>query len=95
MTTALAMSGAIERMKRNALEVFPDSDRYKCRHTIRSQTTNQKYMVSFDAAKGAGYWVCSCFGYRRAGHCKHLTASGLVQRADNCIDHETKQALGL
>jgi hypothetical protein len=60
----------------NALEVLPDNDRYKCRFSIRSSSTNAVYRVSFDAAAGAGYWTCSCRGNIAHGQCKHLTAMG-------------------
>ena len=64
----------------NAVETFPDTDRYKVRFTIRSESSSRLYMVSFDAAPGAGYWTCSCPGNLRYGHCKHLTAMGLKGR---------------
>jgi len=64
----------------SAIEVLPDSDRYKCRFTVRSESSNKLYMVSYDSAAGAGYWTCSCFGNRRFGQCKHLTAAGLKGR---------------
>ena len=60
----------------NALAVLPDTDRYKCRFEIRSASSNRVYRVSFDAAEGAGYWVCSCRGNVSHGQCKHLTAMG-------------------
>lgn len=63
-----------------ALELFPDSARYKARFTIKSESSNTKYMVSFDAAPGAMYWTCSCPGNLRWGQCKHLTAMGLKGR---------------
>ena len=63
-----------------ALEIFDDTDRYKCRFTIRSESSNSIYMVSFDAAPGAGWWTCSCRGNISKGQCKHLTAMGLKGR---------------
>ena len=68
-----------ESVRRAALEILPDTDRYKCRFKIASQTSDQIYLISFDSANGAGYWTCSCFGCRR-GQCKHLTAMGLKGR---------------
>lgn len=63
---------------RNAVEVFPDTDRYKVRFTVRSESSNNKYMISYDAA--AGWWTCSCRGNIRHGSCKHLEAAGLKGR---------------
>ena len=63
-----------------ALEVLPDSERYKCRFKIASESSDSIYLVSFDAAPGAGYWVCSCRGCVAHGQCKHLTAMGLKGR---------------
>lgn len=74
MTTTLA------RIQANAVEVLPDSDRYKVRFKVRSASSNQLYMVSFDNAPGAQYWTCSCRGNIRHGQCKHLTAAGLRGR---------------
>ena len=76
MTTALLPPSAA----RVALAVHPDTDRYKCRFDIPSGSDDSIYRVSFDAAPGAGYFVCSCFGYRRTGGCKHLSAMGLPGR---------------
>jgi len=64
----------------NAVETLPDTDRYKCRYTVKSGSSNKLYMISYDNAPGAGYWTCSCFGNRRYGQCKHLTAAGLRGR---------------
>ncbi len=65
---------------RTAVESFPDTERYKMRFNIRSESSNALYRVSFDAADGAGYWTCSCPGNIRHGQCKHLTAMGLQGR---------------
>jgi hypothetical protein len=63
-----------------ALERLPDTDRYKCRFKVRSQSSNQLYLISFDAAPGALCWKCSCPGCVAHGQCKHLTACGLKGR---------------
>ena len=63
-----------------AVEHLPDSDRYKVRFKVRSETSNQLYMISYDSAPGAQYWVCNCRGNMRHGQCKHLTACGLKGR---------------
>jgi len=67
-------------LRSKGVELLPDSDRYKCRFTVRSESSNRLYMVSFDMAPGAGYWKCSCPGCLRTGQCKHLTAMGLKGR---------------
>jgi len=61
-----------------AVEVLPDSDRYKYRFKVRSASSNRLYLVSYDNA--AHYWTCSCRGNIRHGQCKHLTAAGLKGR---------------
>jgi hypothetical protein len=74
------MTAIVKSAKRQALRVLPDTERHKCRFDIPSETSDSIYRISFDSAPGAGYWVCSCFGYRRGGQCKHLTAMGLFGR---------------
>ena len=61
-------------------ETFPDTPRYKHRFTINSESSNSKYMVSYDT--GPGYWTCSCRGNIRHGACKHLKSLGLLTRQD-------------
>ena len=73
-------STTIANITRNAVEVLPDSDRYKVRFKVRSASSNRLYMVSYDNAPGAQYWTCSCRGNIRHGQCKHLTAAGLRGR---------------
>ena len=69
-TTTLAVS--------NGVEVLPDSDRYKCRFKVKSESSNNLYLISYDS--GAGWWTCSCRGNIRHGSCKHLEAAGLKGR---------------
>lgn len=72
------MANTLAVIKRNAEQILPDSGRYKMRFTIRSQSSDQLYMVSFDTA--GPYWVCSCRGCISHGHCKHLESMGLKGR---------------
>ena len=72
---------ALVRIRANAVEVLPDSDRYKVRFKVRSASSNSLYLISYDNAPGAQYWTCSCMGNIRYGQCKHLTACGLKGRA--------------
>lgn len=76
-----------------AVEILPDSDRYKCRFKVRSESSDKNYLIAFDSAPGAGYWKCSCFGNIRHGDCKHLRAAGLRGRAYG-RDLATLRALG-
>jgi hypothetical protein len=61
----------------SAVEVLPDSGRYKCRFKVKSASSNRLYLISYDTA---GYWTCSCPGNIRHGSCKHLEAAGLSGR---------------
>ena len=88
------MTTAIIKAPSHAIEVLPDSDRYKCRFKVCSESSDRLYLISFDAADGAGYWVCSCPGCITRGQCKHLTAAGLKGRAFG-QDRETLRKLGL
>lgn len=64
------------------VETFSDTPRYKHRFTVNSESSDAKYMLSYDSADGAGYWTCSCRGNIRHGRCKHLTSLGLLTRYD-------------
>ena len=74
------MANILANIKSQAVELLPDSDRYKVRFKVRSGSSNRLYLVSFDNAPGAQYWPCSCRGNIRWGQCKHLTAAGLKGR---------------
>lgn len=68
------------RLPPGAMDRMPDTYRYKCRFTVRSESSGQLYLISFDAAPGACYWKCNCLGCIRHGQCKHLDACGLKGR---------------
>lgn len=74
-------SNLLAKIKATAVEVLPDSDRYKVRFKVRSSSSNQLYMISYDNAPGAQHWTCSCRGNIRHGHCHHLDSMGLNGRA--------------
>lgn len=74
------MSNELARVINQSPEVLPDTDRYKCRFKVRSESSNSLYLISYDAAPNAGYWTCSCRGNIAHGQCKHLTAIGLKGR---------------
>jgi hypothetical protein len=86
--------GAIIKAPSHALRTLPDTDRHKVRFDIRSESSDSVYRIAFDAAKGAGYWVCSCRGCISHGQCKHLTACGLRGRNFG-KQLDTLKALGL
>jgi len=65
----------------NAVEFLPDSGYYRCRFTVKSESSDQIYTVSFNSSPNTGHWVCSCRGCVTHGHCKHLTAAGLAGRS--------------
>lgn len=96
MSTAIAPSSALALRKRlqSSNNPLPDTDRHKVRFDVRSESSDQIYRISFDAAKGAGYWVCSCRGCIAHGSCKHLEAAGLQGRKYG-KDLTTLRALGL
>ena len=71
---------SLELIPKTAIETFPDTDRYKARFNIKSESSNKIYRISYDAAPNAGYWTCSCMGNIRYGQCKHLSACGLKGR---------------
>lgn len=72
----------------------PDDVRYKCKYFVKSQSSNRLYKISFDAAPGAGYWVCSCPSGCVRGDCKHMKAAGLRGRKYG-KDLTTLKAFGL
>lgn len=81
-------------LQKQAIEILPDTDRYKCRFKVRSSSSNRLYMISYDAAPGAQWWTCSCRGNIAHGQCQHLTALGLRGRkyGHSELDYEPKKA---
>ena len=69
---------ALARIQRGAVEVYPDSERYRGGFGVRSGSSNAIHKISFDLAKRC--WVCSCRGCITHGQCKHLDAAGLKGR---------------
>jgi hypothetical protein len=78
-----------------AVEVLPDSDRYKCRFKVKSESSNSLYLISYDNA--AGWWTCSCRGNISHGQCKHLTAAGLKGRkfGQSKLEFTSKKTMNL
>jgi hypothetical protein len=52
-----------------------DNRGYTNRFEIRSETSDAIYVVA--QSKSGRWWSCSCFGWIRHKHCKHLRAMGL------------------
>jgi hypothetical protein len=63
LITAANRSGAV---------ILPDAKGWKNRLQIRSSSSNNLYVVA--QRETSGEWGCSCRGWIRHRHCKHLTA---------------------
>lgn len=50
---------------------LPDNAAWKNRMNIRSESSARLYVIA--QRKTDGVWACSCFGWKRYRHCKHLT----------------------
>lgn len=74
------MSNLPSIIKSQAVQTFPNTERYKARFVVRSESSNKNYMISYDSAPNAGYWTCSCRGNISHGQCKHLTSIGVKGR---------------
>jgi hypothetical protein len=55
--------------------VLPDNDQWQHRFQIESETSNRLYVVAQNRKKG--FWACSCPGWKRHRHCKHLRSMGI------------------
>jgi hypothetical protein len=53
----------------------PENDQWHNRFKIRSESSNRLYLVAQN--KKTGKYACSCPGWIRHRHCKHLEAMGL------------------
>lgn len=54
---------------------LPDTDQWQFRFQIESETSNRLYTIA--QHKKNKHWGCSCPGWKRNRHCKHLTALGI------------------
>lgn len=55
--------------------ILPDTDQWQFRFTIHSETSHRVYVIAQHKRKK--HWGCSCPGWKRNRHCKHLTAMGI------------------
>jgi hypothetical protein len=63
-------------------ELLPDTEQHEFRFNIKSETTDLLYTVARRKnGTYAGRWECSCRGWIRNRHCKHLDAMGSRLRA--------------
>jgi len=64
----------------DGVTVLSDSDRYKNRFAVRSESNPaREYVVSYDTA--TKQWDCSCPAGRHGHPCKHRTRYGLTNQA--------------
>lgn len=54
---------------------LPDTDQWQFRFEVESETSNRVYIIAQNKKKK--YWGCSCPGWKRNRHCKHLSALGI------------------
>lgn len=69
------MAGVDKFIKQNGGVVLPDNDDYTNRFEVKSETSNRVYIIAQHKTKR--FWGCSCPGWKRYRHCKHLKALGL------------------
>ncbi len=55
--------------------VLPDNQQWQFRFTVESASSDRLYIVSQNIKHR--HWACSCPGWKRHRHCKHLQALGL------------------
>lgn len=55
--------------------VLPDNQQWQYRFNIASESSNRLYTIAQHKTKK--HWGCSCPGWKRYRHCKHLQALGI------------------
>lgn len=74
MITAIIRNLPVLKTPINSI-ALPDNNLWQNRFEIRSQTSDRIYIVAQNKKKR--HWSCSCPGWRRYRHCKHLQIIGL------------------
>lgn len=54
---------------------LPDNDQWQLRFEIHSETSERVYIIAQHKEKK--HWACSCPGWKRFRHCKHLSSIGV------------------
>jgi hypothetical protein len=54
---------------------LPDNQQWQYRFNIASESSNRLYTIAQHKTKK--HWGCSCPGWKRHRHCKHLQALGI------------------
>jgi hypothetical protein len=82
------MSNIKKYIEDAGLTVLDDNKNYKNRFEVKSETSESVYVIA--QTKKSGIWTCSCFGFRRHRHCKHLDSiKGLIGEMER--EPESKQ----
>lgn len=55
--------------------MLPDTDQWHLRFHIQSESSNRLYVIAQHKKKR--HWGCSCPGWKRNRHCKHLREMGI------------------
>lgn len=55
--------------------LLPDDSQWTNKFQIESENSNRLYTISQNIKKR--HWGCSCMGWKRYRHCKHLKALGI------------------
>jgi hypothetical protein len=64
------MNTALEVIKSVGGSLMPENAQWKNRFQIKSESSSRLYTVA--QRKSDGSWACSCMGWIRFRHCKHL-----------------------
>lgn len=54
---------------------LPDVELWQHRFQVESESSNRLYVIA--QHKNKKHWGCSCPGWKRYRHCKHLEALGI------------------
>ncbi len=73
---SLKKSGSSEQQKNQSKnQLLADNGQWESRFKIPSETSNRVYVIAQHKTKR--HWGCSCPGWKRHRHCKHLKELGL------------------